>query len=179
MKGVPSDHPQTKEIVVIQVEKEELNKEVLELKAKVLQMTKEKEDLISQRASHEPLAVSQPVDTTKLAYYISRVSLKEKEISQLIQEKNKLVQEKNQLSQENSQLLQDKNQLDKINKERLEKINKLKDRLIGKKLLKSTQHSLWDLISVEVNKFWKELKRMEVKKAYIYSALDKHKLATE
>ena len=70
--------------------------------------------------------------------------MKEKEISQLIQEKNKLVQEKNQLSQEKSQLLQDKNQLDKNNKERLEKINKLKDRLIGKELLKLTQHSLWD-----------------------------------
>ena len=76
-------------------------------------------------------------------------------------------------------MTQDKNQLDKSNKERLEKINKLKDRLIGKELLKSTQHSLWDLISVEVSKFWKELKRMEVKKAYIYSAIDKHKLATK
>ena len=97
----------------------------------------------------------------------------------MIQEKNKLVQEKNQLSQEKSQLLQDKNQLDKTTKERLEKINKLKDRLIGKELLKSTQHSLWNLISGEVSKFWKELKRMEVKKAYIYLALDKHKLATE
>ena len=70
-KRVPSDHPQTEEIVVIQVEKEELNKEVLELKAKVLQMTKEKEDmiqekedLISQITSHESLEVSQPVDTT-------------------------------------------------------------------------------------------------------------------
>ena len=73
----------------------------------------------------------------------------------------------------------DKNQLDKSNKEKLEKINKLKDRLMGKELLKSTQHSLWDLIIVEVSKFWKDLKRMEVKKAYIYSALDKHKLATE
>ena len=82
----------------MQVEKEELNKEVLELKAKVLQMTKEKEDmvqekeyLISQRAIHEPLVVSQPVDSTELADYMSRVSLKAKEISQLIQEKNKLV----------------------------------------------------------------------------------------
>ena len=50
---------------------------------------------------------------------------------------------------------------------------------MGKELLNSTQHSLWDLISVEFSKFWKELKRMEVKKAYIYSALDKHKLSTE
>lgn len=50
---------------------------------------------------------------------------------------------------------------------------------MGKELLKSTQHSLWDLITDEVSKFSKDLKRMEVKKSYIYSALDKHKLATE
>ena len=50
---------------------------------------------------------------------------------------------------------------------------------MGKELLKSTQHFLWDLLIVEVSKFWKDLKRMEVKKSYIYSALDKHKLATE
>ena len=84
--------------------------------------------------------------------------MKENEISQLIQEKNKLVQERNHLSQEKSQLLQDNNQLDKTNKEKLEKINKLKDRLIGKELLKSTQHSLWNLISVEVSNF---LERVE------------------
>jgi hypothetical protein len=65
LKRVPSDHPQTEEIVVIQAENEELNKEVLEMKAKMFQTTKEKEDLIqekeyliSQRESHEPLAVS-------------------------------------------------------------------------------------------------------------------------
>ena len=65
LRGVPSDHPQFEEIVVIQAEKEELKKEVMELKAKVLQITKEKEDLakekyelISQRQSHEPLAIS-------------------------------------------------------------------------------------------------------------------------
>ena len=98
LKGVPSDHPQTEEIVVIEGEKEKLNKEVLELKAKVLQITKEKEDLvqekeelISQISNHEPLEISQPVDTIKLTDYMSRVSLKENEISQLVQEKNKLV----------------------------------------------------------------------------------------
>ena len=86
------------------------------------------------------------------------MSLKEKEISQLVQEKCLL---------------------ENINKEKEEKINRLKDRFLGKEVLKSTQHSLWDLVSIEVNKFWKELRRMEVKKAYIYSSLDKHKLATE
>ena len=50
---------------------------------------------------------------------------------------------------------------------------------MGKEVLKSTQHSLWDLISIEVNKFWKELRRMEIKKAYIYSSLDKHEIAIE
>ena len=77
------------------------------------------------------------------------------------------------------QLVQEKNQLDKSNKEKQEKINRLKDELMGKEVLKSAQHSLWNMISIEVNKFWKELRRMEVKKAYIYFALDKHKLATE
>lgn len=42
LKGVPLDHPQTEETVVIQAEKEELQKEVMELKANVLQITKEK-----------------------------------------------------------------------------------------------------------------------------------------
>ena len=35
------------------------------------------------------------------------------------------------------------------------------------------------MISIEVNKFWNELKRMEAKKVYIYSALEKYKLAIE
>ena len=46
----------------------------MELKAKVLLITKEKEDLakekdelINQRPSHEPLAISQLVDATELA----------------------------------------------------------------------------------------------------------------
>ena len=97
LKGTPAEHPQTKEIVVIQAEKDRLSNEVLELKAKLLQanqlneeMMREKEELIS-----EPLVISQLVDTADLAEYMSRVSLKEKEISQLIQEKNALVQEKN------------------------------------------------------------------------------------
>ena len=54
-----------------------------------------------------------------------------------------------------------------------------KDKLMGKEVLKSAQQSLWDLISIEVNKFWKEMRRMEIKKAYIYSSLDNHKLATK
>ena len=58
-------------------------------------------------------------------------------------------------------------------------IDKLKSRLVGNEALKSAQHSLWDLISIEVNKLWVEFRRMEAKKAYIYSTLEKCKLATE
>ena len=36
LKGVASDHPQIEEIMVIQSENDELKKEVMELKAKVL-----------------------------------------------------------------------------------------------------------------------------------------------
>ena len=70
---------------------------------------REKEELISRQVIREPLVISQLVDTADLEEYMSRVSLKEKEISQLVQEKNALVQEKNQLAQEKSQLVQDKN----------------------------------------------------------------------
>ena len=55
LKGTPAGHPQTEEIVVIQAEKDRLNNEVLELKAKLLQanqlnegVMKEKEELINQ-----------------------------------------------------------------------------------------------------------------------------------
>ena len=171
---------------MIQAEKDGLSNEVLELKAKLLQanqlneeLMKEKEELINQRVISGPLVISPPVDTTDLAEYMSRVSLKDKEISQLVQEKNALVQEKNQLAQEKSQLVQDKNKLDKTNQERLEKIGRLKTKLMGRDLLKSTQHFLWDLISGEVGKFWKDLRRLELKKSYIYSTLERHKLATE
>ena len=97
----------------------------------------------------------------------------------MAQEKNTLVQEKNQLAQERNQLIQEQDQLDKANQEKSEKIGRLKTRLMGRDLLKSTQHFLWDLISGEVGKFWKDLMRLEVKKSYILSALERHKLATE
>lgn len=62
LKGATSDHPQTKEIMIIQSENDELKKEVMELKEKILQINREKEDLareinelVSQRTVEEPL----------------------------------------------------------------------------------------------------------------------------
>ena len=89
---------------------------------------------------------------------MSQVSLKEKEISTLKEEKK---------------------DLEKDNKEYQENNTKLKDIVNGKSVLQSTQHSIWDLISIEVTKFWGELKRLEAKKAYIYLALEKYRKANE
>ena len=74
LKGAPAKHPRTEEIVVIQAEKDRLGNEVLELKAKLLQVSqlneelmREKEELINQQVISEPLVISQPVDTADLA----------------------------------------------------------------------------------------------------------------
>ena len=55
----------------------------MELKEKVLQITKEKEylakeknGLIRQRTIEEPLAISQPIDTNELVESMAHVSLK-------------------------------------------------------------------------------------------------------
>ena len=82
---------------------------------------------------------SQPVDTEKLTRSLSQVSLKDKYIITL-KEENK--------------------SLDKENKEYQDKNAKLKDMLKGKSVLQSAQHSIWDLISIKVTKFWGELKRL-------------------
>ena len=74
---------------------------------------------------------------------------------------------------------EEKKALEKANKEYQDRNTGLKDRLKGKSVLQSAQHSIWDLIIVEVNNFWGELKRLEAKKAYIYSALEKYRKANE
>ena len=74
---------------------------------------------------------------------------------------------------------EEKKALGKANKEYHDKNAKLKDRLMGKSVLQSAQHSLWDLFTIEVTKFWGELKRLEAKKAYIYSALEKCRRSNE
>ena len=111
LKGFVTDHPQTEEIMVIQTKNEELKKEIMELKAKLLQVTKEKEELAGKGLVEVSPSTSQQVDTTELTRSLAQVSLKEKEISQLIQEKN---------------------QLEKSNQEKQDKINKLKDTPLGK-----------------------------------------------
>ena len=90
LKGYVTDHPQTKEIMVIQTKNEALKKEIMELKAKLLQVIKEKEELAGKGLVEMSPSTSQQVDTTEVTRSLAQVSLKEKEISQLIQEKNQL-----------------------------------------------------------------------------------------
>ena len=101
----------------------------------------------SKVATHIVPIATQVVDTDELTISLSQVSLKEHNISTLKEEKKAL---------------------QKANKEYQEKITKPKERLKVKSVLQSTQLSIWDLISIEVAKFWGELKISEAKKAYIY-----------
>ena len=65
------------------------------------------------------------------------------------------------------------------NKEYKDRIDRLKERLLGRAALQSAQHAIWDLVSMEVNKMWNELKRMGAKNAYIHSITEKLNQATE
>jgi len=111
LKGSVIDHPQAKEIMAIQSKNEELKKEVMELKAKLLQVTKEKEELAKKSMFEASPTTSQPIDTVELIKSLAHISLKDKEISQLIKEKKSL---------------------EKSNQEKQERIDKLKARIIGK-----------------------------------------------
>ena len=65
MKGYVIDHPHTEEIMVVQSKNEELKKEVMELKARLLQVTKEKEELASKSIVEVSPSTSKQIDTTK------------------------------------------------------------------------------------------------------------------
>ena len=79
-----TDHPHTEEIMSFQTKNDELKKELMELKAKLLQVTKEKDDLVTEKDEianktivEAPPSTSQPVDTTELTRSLAQVSLKE------------------------------------------------------------------------------------------------------
>ena len=76
--------------MIIQSKNEELKKEVMELKAKLLQVTKEKEDLANKSMVEASPTTSQPIDAIELTKSLAQVSLKYKDISQLIKEKKLL-----------------------------------------------------------------------------------------
>lgn len=127
------DHPQTKEILAYKKKNNDLKEEVLDLKSKLLQEAQEKQELMNKVVVEIVPVISQLVYTKELTRSLSQVSLKEKEITTLKEEKKALEKE--------SKEYQDKN-------------TKLKDKLKGKSVLHLAQHSIWDLIAVEVTRFW-------------------------
>lgn len=81
------DHPQTEEILVFKKKNDDLKEEVLDLKSKLLQGSREKQELMNKEAVEIVPITSQPVDTEELIRSLSQVSLKEKEITTLKEEK--------------------------------------------------------------------------------------------
>ena len=81
----------------------------------MLQVTKEKEELAKKGVVEVSPSTSQQVVTTELTRSLAQVSLKEKNISPLLQEKN---------------------QLQKSNQEKKDRIDRIKDKILGKDVLK-------------------------------------------
>ena len=92
--------------MVIQAKNEDLKKENMELKAKLLQVTKEKEDLASKSVVEVSTSTSHQIVTTKFSKSIAHVSLKEKEISHLVQEKIQLDKSNKKLIEEKDKLIE-------------------------------------------------------------------------
>ena len=82
-----TDHPQTKEILVYKNKCDDLKKEVLVLKSKLLQEVQEKQEMVKKGAVEIVPVASQLVDTEELTRYLSEVSLKEKKITTLKEDK--------------------------------------------------------------------------------------------
>ena len=70
--------------MVTQEKNEDLKKENMELKAKLLQVTKEKEDLANKSVVEVSASTSHQIDIVELTKSLAQVSLTEKEISHLV-----------------------------------------------------------------------------------------------
>ena len=90
LKMLVTNHPQTYEIMAFQKKNEDLKNEVLDLKSKLLQAKQEKQELESKVASHIVPIATQDIVAEGLADSLSQISLKEKEISTLKEEKKSL-----------------------------------------------------------------------------------------
>ena len=149
LKMLVRDHPQTDEIMAYQQKNDYLKNEVMDLKSKLLQVEQDKQELANKVAPHIVPISTQAVDIEELTISLSQVPLKEQDISTLKEEKKSL---------------------EKANKEYQENNTKIKERLKGKSVLQSAQHSIWDLISIEISKFWGEIKKIRIKEGlYLFS----------
>ena len=93
LKIPDTDHPQTEELVVLQREKDDFEKNTLNLKANILQLTLEKEKLEKQVKSFAGSQVLPQISTDEITTTMSQVSLKDEEIKGLKENNSKLQQE--------------------------------------------------------------------------------------
>ena len=136
LKLEPADHPHTKEFMTLQQECDSLKDEVLGLKAKIIQMDKEKQELIASQALTLVPGSSQSDSNDQIIKLMAQVSDKDKEIDKLVKHYVTLEGEK-----KDSEI----------------KVDRLKEKLKGYSMLKSTQNAIWDIITDEVNKLWPNL----------------------
>ena len=160
-----TDHPQTEEMMVLQKERDHFHDEVLNLKAMVLKLREEKEQLHHEERIIPGSKGIQQTATDELTKEMSQVSLKDGEIKEL---KGK-----------NSKLQQENRNLQKEEKDLEDKISKHNEKMKGKLQLQGTKHMIWDEILVEVTKMWDFLNMVEDKRVLVRTTLVKHETTNE
>ena len=163
------DHPQTKELHYLHKEVDSLQQTTLDLKAKVLQLKKEKkclqkekqESILPTTTTEQPQ--QNPID--ELIQAMSQVSLKDGEVKELKGKTSKL-------QQENKNLQKDKKDLEN-------KVFKQKEKLKGKLQLQGAKHMIWDQILIEVTKMWELLNVVEDRIVLVRNDLVKHETSNE
>ena len=97
LKIQATDHPLTEELVELQKERDDFDKETLNLKAKVLQLTQDKEQLEQQVNNVANSQVPTQASIEGISVAMSQISLKDEEIKNLKEDNLKLQQEKRSL----------------------------------------------------------------------------------
>ena len=165
LKILVIDQPQTKELMVLQKEMNDFEKDTLNLKAKILQLTQEKEQLEQQVKSPAGSQVLPQISTDGITEAMSQVSLKDEEIKGLKENILKLQQEEKNLHKSKKSLQQT------IDKQKLKMNEKLQ--------LQGSKHVIWDQITVEVTKLWDFLNFVEDKIVLVVISLVKYEVANE
>jgi hypothetical protein len=152
LKMSATENPQTTELVSLEQEKEAFLQEALDYKARVFQLeeetmkwSQEKNELLN-RVVVVPSTIEVGPNIEGLVQSMSQVSLKEGEIKGIKESIEKL---KREIQSKDERMVQFR----KENQALQERIDKLKIRLRGKRLLQGAKHIIWDSIAVEVAKF--------------------------
>lgn len=165
LKNTVIDYPQTKELVEIQKERDDFEQETLNLKAKVLQLTQDKEQLEQHLNNVVNSRVLPQISTDGITAAMSQVSLKDEEIKGIKEDNLKLQQEARSLHKAKECLQQT--------------VDKEKAKMSGKLQLKGVKRTIWDQIIIEVTKIWYFLNYVEDKRVLVINSLTKYEVENE